>query len=83
MFYLKLLADEIRHERNMLLQCVKYVVENNFFEKKIVPLSNEKSENENQVELNSTIDSANNSLRIIVDAETSANPDCSNEVQQE
>ncbi len=28
----KLLANEIRHERNILLQCVKYVVENNFFD---------------------------------------------------
>lgn len=29
----QLLADEIRHERNIILQCVRYVVENNFFEK--------------------------------------------------
>lgn len=29
----RLLADDIRHERNILLQCVKYIVENNFFEK--------------------------------------------------
>lgn len=27
----KLLENEIRHERNMLLQCVRYVVQNNFF----------------------------------------------------
>ncbi|XP_031623650.1 nuclear fragile X mental retardation-interacting protein 1, partial [Contarinia nasturtii] len=27
----KLLQKEIRHERNVLLQCVRYVVENNFF----------------------------------------------------
>lgn len=27
----KLLQDEIRHERNVLLQCVRYVVENHFF----------------------------------------------------
>ena len=27
------MADEIRHERNIILQCVRYVVENNFFEK--------------------------------------------------
>jgi hypothetical protein len=29
-----LLADEIRHERNILLQCVRYVIKNNFFDKK-------------------------------------------------
>lgn len=28
----QLLANEIRHERNIILQCVKYVVENNFFD---------------------------------------------------
>lgn len=27
----KLLESEIRHERNLLLQCVRYVVDNNFF----------------------------------------------------
>lgn len=27
----KLLASEIRHERNVLLQCVRFVVQNNFF----------------------------------------------------
>lgn len=27
----KLLQNDIRHERNVLLQCVRYVVENNFF----------------------------------------------------
>lgn len=30
-FLEKLLQDDIRHERNMLLQCVNYVVKNNFF----------------------------------------------------
>lgn len=29
-----MLADEIRHERNILLQCVRYVIKNNFFENK-------------------------------------------------
>lgn len=29
----KLLHSEIRHERNVILQCVRYVVENKFFEK--------------------------------------------------
>ena len=29
-----MLADEIRHERNILLQCVRYVIKNNFFDKK-------------------------------------------------
>lgn len=29
----KLLENEIRHERNVLLQCVRYVVSNNFFDK--------------------------------------------------
>lgn len=29
----KLLETDIRHERNLLLQCVRYVVENNFFSK--------------------------------------------------
>lgn len=29
----KLLDADIRHERNVLLQCVRFVVENNFFEK--------------------------------------------------
>ncbi|KAF5303011.1 hypothetical protein FQR65_LT08340 [Abscondita terminalis] len=29
----RLLANEIVHERNLLLQCVRYVVSNNFFEK--------------------------------------------------
>lgn len=29
----KLLDSEIRHERNILLQCVQYVVSNNFFRK--------------------------------------------------
>ena len=29
-----MLADEIRHERNILLQCVRYVINNNFFENK-------------------------------------------------
>ncbi len=28
----QLLADEIRHERNILLQCVRYIVDRNFFE---------------------------------------------------
>lgn len=28
----KLLQKEVRHERNVLLQCVRYVVENNFFQ---------------------------------------------------
>lgn len=28
----KLLADEIRHERNIILQCVRYVVQNDFFD---------------------------------------------------
>ncbi|XP_064615558.1 FMR1-interacting protein NUFIP1-like [Liolophura sinensis] len=28
----KLLAPEIRHERNVILQCVRYIVKNNFFE---------------------------------------------------
>lgn len=28
----QLLADEIRHERNIILQCVRYVVQSNFFE---------------------------------------------------
>lgn len=28
----ELLKDEIRHERNVLLQCVRYVVNNNFFQ---------------------------------------------------
>ena len=26
------MAEEIRHERNIILQCVRYVVENHFFE---------------------------------------------------
>lgn len=30
-FLEKLLQDDIRHERNLLLQCVNYVVKNNFF----------------------------------------------------
>lgn len=30
-FLEKLLQDDIRHERNVLLQCVNYVVKNNFF----------------------------------------------------
>lgn len=29
--FLQLLAPDIRHERNVLLQCVRYVVKNNFF----------------------------------------------------
>lgn len=29
----KLLNNEIRHERNVILQCVRYVVQNNFFQK--------------------------------------------------
>ncbi len=28
----QLLADEIRHERNVVLQCVRYIVDRNFFE---------------------------------------------------
>lgn len=31
----KLLAKEIRHERNVILQCIRYIVKNNFFEKSI------------------------------------------------
>jgi len=30
----KLLVSEIRHERNKLLQCINYIVKNNFFDKK-------------------------------------------------
>ncbi|CAI9715374.1 fragile X mental retardation-interacting 1-like [Octopus vulgaris] len=30
----KLLAKEIRHERNIILQCTHYIVENNFFQNK-------------------------------------------------
>lgn len=30
-FVLQLLASEIRHERNVLLQCVRYIVKNDFF----------------------------------------------------
>lgn len=30
-FFLQLLAPDIRHERNVLLQCVRYIVRNNFF----------------------------------------------------
>ena len=30
-FFFQLLASEIRHERNVILQCVRYVVQNNFF----------------------------------------------------
>lgn len=29
----KLLAKEIRHERNVILQCIHYIVKNNFFDK--------------------------------------------------
>jgi hypothetical protein len=29
----KLLESEIRHERNIILQCVRYIVQNNFFKK--------------------------------------------------
>lgn len=36
----KLLANEIRRERNILLQCVKFVVENNFFQEQIENNSN-------------------------------------------
>ncbi|XP_055946581.1 FMR1-interacting protein NUFIP1-like isoform X1 [Argiope bruennichi] len=28
----KLLADDIRHERNIIMQCVRYIVKNNFFD---------------------------------------------------
>ncbi|XP_013401264.1 nuclear fragile X mental retardation-interacting protein 1 [Lingula anatina] len=38
----KLLANEIRHERNVILQCVRYVVRNNFFKER----SSEKSSSE-------------------------------------
>ncbi|XP_017773180.1 PREDICTED: uncharacterized protein LOC108560232 [Nicrophorus vespilloides] len=31
----KLLSKEIKHERNVLLQCVRYVINNNFFDKPI------------------------------------------------
>lgn len=31
----KLLEPEIRHERNFILQCVRYVVKNNFFEQNV------------------------------------------------
>ncbi|XP_076350657.1 nuclear FMR1 interacting protein 1 isoform X2 [Tachypleus tridentatus] len=31
----KLLAKEIRHERNIIFQCVRYIVQNNFFEERI------------------------------------------------
>ena len=31
MFMFQLLAPDIRHERNVLLQCVRYVVNKNFF----------------------------------------------------
>lgn len=31
-FLEKLLQEDIRHERNVLLQCVNYVVRNNFFD---------------------------------------------------
>ena len=31
MFSLQLLAPDIRHERNILLQCVRYIVRKNFF----------------------------------------------------
>ncbi|XP_067951176.1 FMR1-interacting protein NUFIP1-like [Watersipora subatra] len=39
----KLLANEIRHERNVLLQCVKYVVDEDFFDigRQIRPVSME------------------------------------------
>ena len=30
---IQLLASEIRHEHNIILQCVHYIVSNNFFEK--------------------------------------------------
>ena len=30
-FLFQLLAKEIRHERNVVLQCVRYIVENNYF----------------------------------------------------
>lgn len=29
----RLLAPDIRHERNVLLQCIRYIVQNNFFDK--------------------------------------------------
>nr|XP_057907497.1 nuclear fragile X mental retardation-interacting protein 1 [Doryrhamphus excisus] len=32
-----LLAPDIRHERNILLQCVRYVVQSNFFKTKVQP----------------------------------------------
>lgn len=31
----KLLHSEIRHERNVVLQCIRYIVNNNYFDKKI------------------------------------------------
>ena len=33
MFGFQLLAPDIRHERNVILQCVRHVVKHNFFEK--------------------------------------------------
>lgn len=35
-FLEKLLKDDIRHERNILLQCVNFVVKNNFFDPKVL-----------------------------------------------
>ncbi|XP_074657847.1 FMR1-interacting protein NUFIP1-like [Tubulanus polymorphus] len=41
----KLLANEIRHERNVMLQCVHYIVKNNFFDK--VPNSSNQTPTDN------------------------------------
>ncbi|KAJ8031009.1 Nuclear fragile X mental retardation-interacting protein 1 [Holothuria leucospilota] len=39
-----LLAPEVRHERNMILQCVRHTVNKNFFEPKMEPVVEEKKD---------------------------------------
>ena len=45
------MADEIRHERNIILQCVRYIVNNNFFD---VEVENSKTsyDESNKIDLN-------------------------------
>lgn len=48
----KLLSSEIRHERNVILQCVRYVVENNFFG--VAPPEKEEDTQDNTIKSEAT-----------------------------
>lgn len=55
----RLLEPEIRHERNVILQCIRYIVKNNFFDKSEQPtieVSNEDATNIATSELAKNLD---------------------------